>query len=162
MADGDEDDPGHPLYWRKFLEEAGARYEAEPNAPPSIDTLRQLYSGVLANYSYACAMTSERFDPPGDFLHEDLQIAAIKPLFAGGALHVSNFLCLEAAAAQAFRRGHVTIGPEYELIVDLSRIDPELLERLNPLGRLNLPGAEVGRPDKAALEFHRSRIFRAA
>lgn len=161
MASGGEDDPSDPLYWQKFLAEAGANFEIEPSAPPSIETLRQLYTSVLSNYGYACAMTGARFERPADFLHEDLQIAAIKPLAAGGALHVSNFLCLELAAATAFSGGHITIGKGYELIPDLSRVDPELLERLNAIGRLRLPETEIARPDPMALEFHRTNIFLA-
>lgn len=161
MASGGEDDPSDPLYWQKFLAEAGANFEIEPSAPPSIDTLRQLYSSALSNYGYTCAMTGVCFDPPTDFLHEDLEIAAIRPLANGGALHVSNFLCLEFTAASAFRRGHIAIGKGFELIPDLSRIDPELLERLNPIGRLRLPEADIARPDPSALAFHRTSIFLA-
>jgi predicted restriction endonuclease len=159
VANGDEDDPGHPLYWQRFLAEAGARYEAQPAAPPALETLRQLYSSVLANYGFACAMTGRQFEPPRDFLHDHLEIAAIRPLVAGGALHVSNFLCLEQSAALAFRQGHIAIGNRYELLVDLSRLDPELLERLNPPGRLRLPEAGIARPDLSALAYHRANVF---
>lgn len=159
MANGDEDDPGHPLYWQKFLAEAGARYESEPPSSPTVETLRQLYSSVLSNYGFACAMTGAQFAPPEDFLHDELQIAAIQPLSKGGALHVSNLLCLDQEAAGAFRRGHVTIGPGYELLVDLSRISPELLDRLNPLGKLRLPAVDIAYPDSRAITFHRNHVF---
>ena len=162
MANEDTDDPGHPLYWQKFLSEAETPYQAEPVAPPSIDTLRQLYTSVLANYGYACAMTGAQFAPPPDFMHDELQLAAIRPLTSGGMLHVSNFLCLETAAADAFRQGHISVGKSYGLIVDLSRIDPELLERINPLGRLRLPASEIARPDEAALAYHRHNVFLGA
>lgn len=159
MASEDAENPGNPSYWQKFLSEAASRYEVEPVVPPSIETLRQLYASVLADYGYACAMTGAQFGPPQDFLHEDLQLAAIRPLPSGGALHVSNFLCLQTTAAEAFRQGHIGVGPSYQLIADLSRIDPELLEQINPSGRLRLPVSEIARPDAAALAFHRDTVF---
>ena len=84
------------------------------------------------------------------------------PLAAGGALHVRNFLCLTSVAANAFRRGHLAVGPAFQIIVDLSHIDPELLEALNPIGRLRLPEMPIGRPDPDALAFHRAKIFLVA
>ena len=162
MANENADDPSHPLYWQKFLSEAESPYQAEPAEPPSIDVLRQLYTSELAKYGYACANTGAQFAAPPDFMHDQLQLAAIRPLASGGALHVSNFLCLETAAADAFRQGHVSVGKSLGLIVDLSRIDPELLERINPLGRLRLPESEIARPDAAALAYHRHNVFLGA
>lgn len=161
MAEPPHDDPGHPLYWQKLFAEDSARYDPEPPQRASLETLRSLYSSVLANYDFACAMTGERFAPPDEFLHDSLAIAAIRPLTAGGPLHVSNFLCLEHHVAQAFREGHISVGPGLELIVDLSQLDPELLERLNPLGKLTLPQAAVAQPDRDAIAFHREHVFLA-
>ena len=158
MVEPPDDDPGNPLYWQKFLSEANTPFDADPE-PPSLETLRSLYSSVLVNYGHACAMTGVRFPPPAEFLHDSLEIAAIQPLAAGGVLHVSNFLCLERRAADAFRAGHIAVCPRHELIVDLSRIDPELLERLNPLGKLRLPQSEVAQPMQSALDFHREHVF---
>jgi hypothetical protein len=154
-----DEDPGSPLYWQKLFAEASAPYESEPEQSTSLDTLRSLYSTVLANYEHRCAMTGVHYPPSGAFLHESLEIAPIRPLPSGGLLHVSNFLCLERRVVEAFRLGHIAVGPRLELVVDLSRFDPELLERLNPLGRLGLPKASVGQPDPAALAFHREHIF---
>ena len=159
MAGGDEDDPGDPAYWNKFLGEGHTPFEPEPEHKPTVETFHSLYSAVLANYDYACALTGKRFDPPDALLHEDLKIAPIKPLPQGGPLHVRNFLCLTDEADLAFRSGHISVGPGWELIADLSRVDPELLERLNPIGRLRLPATEVSRPDPDLMRFHRERIF---
>ena len=159
MAEPFDDDPGSPLYWQKLFAEASTPFETEPEQGPSIDTLRGLYASVLSSYDHTCAMTGVRFAPPEELLHDELQIAAIRPLPQGGQLHVSNFLCLERHAANAFRDGHLSIGPRLELIVDLSRIDPELLERLEPLGRLRLPSSDVAQPDLAAISYHRERVF---
>lgn len=159
MAEPPDDDPGNPLYWQKLFAEASTPFEAEPAQAPTLDTLRGLYASVLSSYDHTCAMTGRRFAPPQDLLHDDLQIAAIRPLPQGGSLHVSNFLCLERQVADAFRVGLIAVGPRLELLVDLSRIDPELLERLNPLGRLRLPSSEVAQPDLSALAFHREHVF---
>lgn len=160
VAEPPDDDPGSPHYWQKFLSEANTPFEGEPEAP-ALETLRSLYTGVLSNYGYACAMTGARFSSPAEFLHDRLEIAAIRPLASGGSLHVSNFLCLERATADAFRMGHIAVGPRFELIADLSRIDPELLERLNPLGTLILPHPEIAQPDLLALDYHRQHVFLA-
>lgn len=155
----DEDDPGHPGYWQRLLAESGAPFEAIIPDRPSLSTLRDLYSHVLRAFAYACAMTGRSYGPPHDFLHEELEIVPIRPLTMGGVLHVDNFLCLSRQAALAFRSGHVGVGPELQLLADLSRIDPELLERLNPAGRLSLPDPALARPDARALEFHCRTIF---
>lgn len=154
----DSDDPGHPDYWRHLLEPS-VSFEAGPVDRPSLDTLRSLYSQVLLAYGYVCALTGKAFDPPRDFLHDRLEIVPIQPLTMGGALHVDNFLCLSRHAAEAFRAGHIGVGPHFELIADLSRIDPELLETLNPTGYLGRPNDTHRQPDLQAFAFHREHIF---
>ncbi len=155
----DSDDPGSPSYWRRMFDEASTPFEPEPSQEPAAETLRSLYSHVLRAYRYRCAMTGRSYAPPVDFLHDHLGIVPIRPLTMGGALHVDNFLCLDSDAGAAFRSGHIAVGPASELIADLSRIDPELLESLHPLGRLLPPEPGLSQPDREALAFHRSRIF---
>ena len=157
---GKEDDSPLP-FWRTFLEESSQPFQAEPVEAPSEQALRQLYTSVLANYGHSCAMTGQQFGAPEALLHEQLQVVAIRPLVLGGALHVSNFLSLSAQAASAFRGGLLTVGKNLELIADLSRIDPELLESLNPIGRLRAPEPAIAQPDPLALAFHRANIFLA-
>jgi predicted restriction endonuclease len=150
-------DPGDPRYWG--LEEGRTPFEPEPAYRPGLETLRSLYATVLANYNYTCAMTGQHFARPAELLHDELEITPIRPMTAGGPLHVRNFLCLVTLAAQAFRDGHIAVGKDYQLVVDLSRIDPELVESLNANGRLSLPESEVGRPDPQALAYHRTHLF---
>jgi predicted restriction endonuclease len=159
VIDPPDDDPGNPLYWQKLFAEDSTPFEIEPEQKPTVETLRGLYASVLAGYDYTCAITGRHFPPSQEFLHDVLQVAPIRPLTAGGVLHVSNFLCLEGAAADAFRIGQIAVGPRFELIVDLSRIDPELLERINPLGKLRLPVSGVAQPDLLGLAFHREHVF---
>jgi predicted restriction endonuclease len=151
--------PGDPQYWQKLFAEESVPFEPELTSSNTVDTLRGLYSSVLADYEYTCAMTGVNFGVPQEFLHDALAIAPIRPLDSGGKLHVSNFLCLENRAAHAFRAGHISVGPRLQLLVDLSRIDPELLESLNPIGRLNTPRVDVAMPDAEALAYHRAHVF---
>jgi hypothetical protein len=157
VAEGDEEEP--KPFWSKFLEEAATPFEPAQSHAPSLETLRSLYSSVLLNYDFTCAMTGRRFQPPAELLHDELEISAIHPLAAGGGFHVSNFLCLDKEAAREFRSGHISIGRNWQLLVDLSRVAPELMERLNANGKLRLPEAEIGRPDPAAVAYHREHVF---
>jgi predicted restriction endonuclease len=149
------DDPSKLAYWLRGLEEASARFEGLE--APGLDSYAALYRSVLVNYGFRCALTGAEAatGAPAD----GLQVCPIRPRDAGGALHVSNFLCLSPAADRAFAAGHLTVGPGLEIIVDLSRVDPELLQALNANGRLALPVDATGLPDTAALAFHRSHIF---
>lgn len=74
-------------------------------------------------------------------------------------LHLNNLLLLSPAAETAFRHGHVTVRDDFSLVVDLRRIDPELLERLNPDGRLHVPVNPLLRPSAINLAWHRRWVF---
>jgi hypothetical protein len=74
-------------------------------------------------------------------------------------LHLNNLLLLSPAAETAFREGHLTIRDDFSLVVDFRRIDPELVERLNPDGRLHVPDNPLLRPWAANLAWHRRWVF---
>lgn len=153
------DDPGKPEFWLDGLDEAATGFVYDGAPAPSTDTLTDLYAAVLRAYDNRCAMTGVRGKPALGVMLDGLEVVAIRPLADAGALHVSNFVCLSEAAQTAFEAGHIAIGPGLELLVDLSRIDPELLERLNPLGRLRRPEGHQAQPDQAALAWHRGTVF---
>ena len=154
-SDGGIDDPGKPAYWLRGLEEAAVPFggfEAEP-----LETYAGLFQSVLSHYRYQCALTG--LEAGAGSAHSPLEVTPLRPHDAGGSLQVSNFLCLSAEAHRAFEAGHLTIGPGYEIIVDLSRLDPELLTKLNADGRLALPQDPEVAPDPEGLAFHRSQVF---
>lgn len=74
-------------------------------------------------------------------------------------LHLNNLLLLSPAAETAFRQGHFTVRDDFSLIVDFRRIEPELIERLNPDGSLHVPDNPLLRPSAANLAWHRRWIF---
>jgi hypothetical protein len=74
-------------------------------------------------------------------------------------LHLNNLLLLSPAAETAFREGHFTVRDDFSLIVDVRRIDPELLERLNPDGRLYVPDNPLLQPSATNLAWHRRWVF---
>ena len=61
-------------------------------------------------------------------------------------LHVNNLLLLSPLAEIAFRQGHFTVRDDLSIIVDFRQIDPELLERASPDGRLRVPDNLLLRP----------------
>jgi hypothetical protein len=127
---------------------------------PSLETYALVHGQVAAAYGHRCAFTGQQ-GVVGVGPEPVLTIAVIRPRDLGGALHVTNFIALSDSAAAAFAAGHLTVGVAYELAADLSRIDPELLERLTPLGRMLLPEDRAFWPDPLALDFHRRMIFSA-
>lgn len=145
--------PYGPDYWKQAFSEAGSAFVAA-----DLEARRALYEAVLHYHSFTCAMTGAAFAAT-EGIHPDLQVSAIRPLAAGGALDVSNFIALSADADVAFQQGHLSVGPDHRLLADLSRIDPELLERLNPDGRLRLPADKRAWPSEDSLAFHREHIF---
>ncbi|WP_127754062.1 hypothetical protein [Devosia sp. 1566] len=154
-SNGGIDDPGNPAYWLRGLEEAAVPFdgfEAE-----SLESYAGLFQSVLAHYGHHCALTGLAAGP--ESAHSRLEVTPLRPRDAGGSLQASNFLCLSTEAHRAFEAGHLTIGPGYEIIVDLSRLDRELLTRLNPDGRLALPSDPEAAPDPEGLAFHRMQVF---
>ncbi|MEP7239686.1 MAG: hypothetical protein ABI697_02260 [Devosia sp.] len=78
---------------------------------------------------------------------------------AGGELlrvDDDDFVPATIDAIYAYERGHLALGPTYNFIVDLAAISPELLEQLNPIGRLRLPAPPYPAPSQSAVRAHRT------
>ncbi|GHA26865.1 hypothetical protein GCM10007989_23350 [Devosia pacifica] len=116
----------------------------------------ELYRFVLLRSGGHCELSGS--SPASLVSRAATDVEFIKPGHFGGKAEMGNALALSEAAARAFRFFHLTIGPDFEIIADHSVIDPELVERLNPDGRLKVPEhlqAEIGR----SLEWHRRKFF---
>jgi hypothetical protein len=120
------------------------------------DAAQALPQVVNEYYRETCAFTGTPLLPSVGVLPSP---AAVRPIGAGGEQSPSNFIAATPAARLALERGHLTIGPNYEFITALDKIDPELLEALNPIGRLRLPSSPEAVPDPRALDWHRRMIF---
>ena len=107
-------------------------------------------SAIFAAYGNRCAFTGAdlkadaKADPFGCVLR-----------LGGEPIGLGNIIpaCLDAI--YAYERGRLAIGSRFEFLVALDRIDPELLERLNPIGRLSLPADPAFYPNAALLKAHR-------
>jgi hypothetical protein len=130
--------PGKPKRPRGF-KETQARLTADPVA------------SLFAAYGFACAFTGTDLraeavaDPRGALL-----ILGPDPLTTDPTLLIPASL----DAIHAYERNHLALGPRYNFLVDLEAIDPELLEALNPIGRLTAPSDPSFYPSQAALTPH--------
>ncbi|HVY51135.1 MAG TPA: hypothetical protein VHA07_06185 [Devosia sp.] len=106
---------------------------------------------IFQSYGFACAFTGRSLraeadvDPRGYLL----DIGA-RPPSSDPTLLIPASL----DAIHAYERGHLALGPRYEFLANLATISPELLEALNPIGRLALPADASLRPSPAALTAH--------
>lgn len=112
-----------------------------------------MLSAIFDAYGYRCAFTGADLsaeaaaDPKAALLN--LTRLAPQP---------NELIPAGLDAIFAYERGHLSIGPEFNFLVDLSRIDPEFLHRLNPSGRLTLPKVEALYPPSAVLKAHRDEF----
>ncbi len=128
-----------------------ARGFGEAQAPFQVG--QRSLAALFEAYGFACAFTGKNLraevaaDPHGSVVRLD------------GAVTMPGTVipaCLDAI--HAFERGHLSIGTRYEFLVALDRIDPEFLERLNPIGRLSLPADPRFNPDAALLAVQRAKF----
>jgi hypothetical protein len=121
------------------FKETQARLTADPLA------------SLFAAYGFVCAFTGKDLraeaaaDPRGTLL-----ILGPDPLTDDPTLLIPA--CLDAI--HAYERNHLALGARYNFLVDLETIDPEFLERLNPIGRLTAPSDPAFYPSQAALTPH--------
>jgi predicted restriction endonuclease len=135
---------------------AGFAEAAAPFLPvvPTVARLTAIYRNVLVAYGWTCALTGERFEPT-EGLHPLLQVTAIRPLREEGRAEEENFIAMTLEASHAFERGHVSVGADLGLIVDLATIDRAFAHKLR--GVLRPPSGRP--PDREALRWHRIARF---
>ena len=122
-----------------------------------IGTVEAITRAVLREANHRCAVTGAPLDVGAT---NGPQIFVLRPIGAGGSAHVNNCLALSPAAFAAFEAGHLTARDDFSLLADLGRIDPELLEATNPLGRLTVSDNSALQPTTENLAYHRRIVFR--
>ena len=106
---------------------------------------------IFEAYGHACAFTGKSLraeasaDPRGYLL-----VLGPDPQTSDPTLLIPASL----DAIHAYERGHLALGPRYNFLVDMEAIDPELLEALNPIGRLTAPSDPAFYPSQAAMTAH--------
>jgi hypothetical protein len=114
-------------------------------------------AAIFDAYGYACAFTGRSLhaeaaaDPRGYLL-----VLGPDPLTLETQLLIPA--CLDAI--RAYERGHLALGSRYNFLVDMETISPELLEALNPIGRLRLPSDPALHPSQGALTPHLIALLR--
>ena len=111
-------------------------------------------SAIFAAYGFRCAFTGAdlRREAAADPLGALLRLSpSATPQFSSA----DSFIPACADAIWAYERGHLAIGTRFEFLVALDVLSPEFLERLNPLGRLDLPADPAFYPNLEALATHR-------
>lgn len=139
------------------LAEAQAVFAHDRQA--GLDAYLKLHDRVLQRWKHRCVFTGKQFRPADTRPHPHLRVVAIRPRELGGQLHVRNYLPMVAEVEHAWTSGHLTLGPSFGFQVSERLIDPELHERLLPLGRLDLPGEPSLWPDPESVAYHRLNIF---
>ncbi len=111
-------------------------------------------TSVYAAWNHRCAFTGAdlkteaQADPLGWLLRLD----------PAGGLAPGNLVPASTDAIHAYEQGHLAIGSRNEFLVALDVVDPEFLERLNPIGRLTMPTDPAHAPSTAALKAHRDEF----
>ena len=108
---------------------------------------------IFAAYGYRCAFTGASLKG----LNEADAGASLVRLYSTQSpqfVHRDLVIPGVAEIANAFRNGHIAIGPHYNFLLDWSRIDRDLASRLNDDGHLRLPPEEFF-PNRDALREHR-------
>ncbi len=146
-----------PALSPQFDETAQTHFELEKKGKDTdhaVD-LVALQISVRSDYSNRCAMTGLEHAPEHPVLAFPIQ-----PTASGGLQQPDNCIALVESAGNALNRFQITIGEDMQIVADLSRIDPELMEAVNADGRLRLPKARAARPGTDALSWHRQQFFR--
>ncbi|HEX4296991.1 MAG TPA: hypothetical protein VHZ56_03140 [Devosia sp.] len=122
----------------------------EAQAPFALDAPD--LQAVFAAYGWCCGFTGLdlRTEATADPAGALLRLAPLGPITLGAVIPAS----LEAI--YAYERGHLALGSRCQFLVALDRIDPEFLERLNPIGRLTLPADTAFAPRADLLKVHRA------
>jgi hypothetical protein len=121
-------------------------------APADLARFREVAHTLWAETGGRCALT-------GALLAADIMPVVICPMGADKGLHVNNLLLLSPEAEAAFQAGHFSARDDFSLLFDAAKIDPELQDRSNPIGRLFVATNPALCPAPENLAWHRRFIF---
>lgn len=124
------------------------------DAPATDNFLTAIYQ--ITNY---LARQYERRCSFSDVPADNGVACVIQPPDSGGQLHVSNFLFLDPEPGVLFQRFAWTVGPQFEIIVDMHAMGPDIADTVNRTGLLALNDAVATWPDREALAWHRQQFF---
>lgn len=142
----------------KAVQEASAAFDIDRRAGPEVYVA--VHDEVLRRWDHRCAITGRRF-APGPRPHPDLQVVEIRPRRLGGPLHTANYLPMVAMAQSPWRSGAISVGPQFDFLAVLDRLEPELLKAMRPEGCLLVPDDPAFWPGAEHLAFHRTYVFAA-
>jgi hypothetical protein len=117
-----------------------------------------IYTQVLRAWDYRCALTGQRFGSvPG--LHTGLEVVAIKPLIAGGPMHVRNFIPIAANLSQEWMKGAIAVGGNGELLVAFARLPQSLIGLIAQSNGFGSPVDSRYTPDPELLAWHKAYVL---
>lgn len=133
------------------------QFEEAVQQSDSLANLRSLRRIVLARCGGRCELTGQ--SDAGRRVREDVHITTIKPLWAGGEANPGNCFAFSQRAEDAFAHFHFTVGGNGEVIVNHACMDAELIEAINPVGRMGFAQNSVHKPQQRFLAWHREQFF---
>lgn len=115
--------------------------------------LRRVRSEQTAlGYGGRCAVS-------GETCTTILEAAHIQPFFSLASNHVQNGICLRVDVHRLFDAGLISINDNYDVMV--SPLVDSSTVRMFDRRRIHTPNDPSLQPSRKALDFHRSKIFRA-
>lgn len=152
------------LAWEPDLADIDLDWDGPRHGPPILVRPRMgqghFKRAVAAAYGNRCAVTGSATFP-------SLEAAHIRPFAAGGMHAVSNGLFLRTDVHRLYDRGYLSVDPDLRL-----RVSPQLREhgwngvefyaREAEGFSISAPPDDRHKPDRAALDWHFTTVFRAA
>jgi hypothetical protein len=136
-----------------------------PGRSKAFDEVQAPFAGAaglrdfFAAYGHACAFTGT--DLSREIAADPLlAVVRLSSLEAPAHLHFDLILPAIPAAAYAYERGHLAIGPRFNFLLDWSRIDQTFARRLT--SALRLPASPEFMPNLNALREHREAFAAGA
>ena len=119
---------------------------------------RAFASAIKSVYKDTCAVSGIRIINGSG--RSEVQAAHIRPVSHNGPDGVRNGIALCGTMHWVFDRGLISIGDDYQLLVDEKSIPGDVLRLINRDRRLRLPELRQHYPHRQFLEYHRDVVFK--